>query len=142
MKETNKIKGKNGLFIKTNDKTMEHTNLFLYEDKASLDTKYPAGKVDDVVPGVAYGRADEAGSDDYKVIYNKKKVTYSITVHPKDESGETVGADFEVTTPETVEGHDVSVVIVPEDVAGYKAVPVKITVTGNAEYDLVYSALI
>ena len=121
---------------------MEHTNLFLYEDKASLDAKYPASKVDDVVPGVAYGRADVPGDFDYKVIYNKKKVTYSITVHPKDESGETIGADFEVTTPETVEGHDVNVVIVPEDIAGYKAVPVKITVAGNAEYDLVYSALI
>ena len=47
-----------------------------------------------------------------------------------------------MTTPETVEGHDVSVVIVPEDIAGYKAVPVKITVAGNAEYDLVYGTLI
>ena len=141
MKETNKIKGKNGLFIKTNDKTMEHTNLFLYEDKASLDTKYPAGKIDDIVPGVAYGRADEAGSFDYKVIYNKKKVTYNITVHPKNTMGEVIAEDYIVHTHETLEGQPARALVKPTPIKGYKpAEPsVKLEVTGDTETDFLYA---
>ena len=48
---------------------MEHTNLFLFENKAALDTAYPDGKVT-TVPGVAYARAGE--NEGYTVLFNKK----------------------------------------------------------------------
>ena len=50
-------------------KIMEHTNLFLFEDKVTLDATYPDGKVT-TIPGVAYSRARE--SENYSVLFNNK----------------------------------------------------------------------
>ena len=52
---------------------MEHTNLFLFEDKVALDATYPDGKVT-TIPGVAYSRASE--SENYSVLFNNKITNY------------------------------------------------------------------
>ena len=120
---------------------MEHTNLFLYENDAALRADYPNGKVDDVIPGVAYART--TGNEDPTVIYNSKKTVYVVTLNLKNRSGATIGASSTVQTPEAVEGDMIKVNIVAPEVANYKPsiLVEKIEVSANTSHDVVYYAL-
>lgn len=117
---------------------MEHQNLFLYENNAAMNVDYPDRKVDNPIPGVAYARADANSAS--TVIYNKKKVTYTVTVSHQDRSGNTVTANTSVETPLALEGRPVKVNIVAEDVADYKPIlPVeKIEVTQDTAHTCLY----
>lgn len=117
---------------------MEHQNLFLYENNAAMNVDYPDKKVDNPIPGVAYARADANSAS--TVIYNKKKVTYTVTVSHQDRSGNTVTANTSVETPLALEGRPVKVNIVAEDVADYKPIlPVeKIEVTQDTAHTCLY----
>lgn len=120
---------------------MEHTNLFLYENDAALQADYPNGKVDDVIPGVAYART--TGNEDPTVIYNGKKTVYVVTLNLKNRSGATIGASSTVQTPEAVEGDVIKVNIVAPEVANYKPsiLVEKIEVSANTSHDVVYNSL-
>lgn len=117
---------------------MEHQNLFLYENNAAMNVDYPDRKVNSPIPGVAYARADADSAS--TVIYNKKKVTYTVTVSHQDRSGNTVTANTSLETPITLEGRPVKVNVVAEDVAGYKPIlPVeKIEVSQDTAHTCLY----
>ena len=88
---------------------MEHTNLFFYENEAAMTVDYPNGKVDSPVPGVAYARANN--DEGYTVLFNKKLINYTVTVHHQDGQGTTLAQDTTVTTPDALEGNYARVVI-------------------------------
>ena len=118
--------------------TMEHTNLFLYENNTALQTDYPNGKVDTPVPGVAYGRAD--ANSGATVLFNQKKTNYTVTLSFKDRSGNTVTANTTVQSPLVLEGVSTKMNINAPEVEGYKAIhPVeKIVVTGDTAHTVLY----
>lgn len=82
---------------------MEHTNLFLFENKAALDAAYPDGEVT-TVPGVAYARA--SGNEGYTVLFNKKITNYTVTLQLQDKSGATVGTSVTAQTPNVLDGEN------------------------------------
>lgn len=118
--------------------TMEHTNLFLYENVTALQTDYPNGKVDTPVPGVAYGRAD--ANSGATVLYNQKKTNYTVTLSFKDRSGNTVTANTTVQSPLVLEGASTKMNINAPEVDDYKAIhPVeKIVITGDTAHTVLY----
>ena len=116
---------------------MEHTNLFLYATQQELVVDYPDGRVDNPIPGVAYAR------DEGTVLFNKKKVSYTVTVNYQDRSGNTLAESTTVHTPEALEGASAKVVIYPAEVEGAKPVSPtqKITVTADTAYTFLYYIL-
>lgn len=116
---------------------MEHTNLFFYEDKASLEAAYPDGKVD-VIPGVAYARG--AAGENGTTIFNKNLVSYEVTLLLKNKSGETVGASEAINTPNVLEGQSIKVKIVAPEVEDYKPryATEKIEVSADTEHTVIY----
>ena len=97
---------------------MEHTNLFLFENKAAFEAVYPDNKVDTPIPGVAYVRA--SGDDSASTYYNRMVTNYSILIHSKNKSGETVAQDYSIQTPRVLDGNTVKTNIVANPVEGYK----------------------
>ena len=121
---------------------MEHTNLFFFENKDALETKYPSGKVDDAEPGVAYARPDD-DEEDGTVYYNRMVTNYSITIHSKDRSGATVASDYVIQTPKVLDGESVKMNVVANSIDGY--IPVKASekvefTSANTEYTVLYLA--
>lgn len=117
---------------------MEHTNLFLYETEEDFLVDYPEGKMDQPVPGVAYigGEAGELGT----LHVNRDITTYEITIHSTDKSGVTVAEDYTIETPAVLEGNEVKMNIVAEEVEGYKpryAIE-KATFSGNSSHTIIY----
>lgn len=117
---------------------MEHTNLFLYETEEDFLADYPDGKMNEPVPGVAYirGEAGELGT----LHVNRDITTYEITIHSTDKSGVTVAEDYTVETPAVLDGNEVKMNIVAEEIEGYKpryAIE-KATFSGNSSHTIIY----
>ena len=120
---------------------MEHTNLFLFENQAAFEAVYPDDKVDTPIPGVAYVRA--SGDDEASTYYNRMVTNYSITIHSKNKSGETVAQDYSVQTPNVLDGNDVKMNIVANPVEGYKpryAVEKVEFTSASTEHTVIYLA--
>jgi len=151
MQQSNKIKRKCELFIRVNHETkiikekaydkMEHLNLLLFEDKTALETAYPDGKVDDVNPGVAYAKPDE-GEEKGTVLYNRMVTNYEITILSENKSGETVAQSYTVESPIVLDGNEVRMNVVAEEVEGYKPryATEKVSFSGNASHTIIYLA--
>lgn len=116
---------------------MEHTNLLYYATRAELITDYPDGKVDNPVPGVAYAK------DEKSILFNKKKVSYEVTVLYEDRSGNTLASSTTVNTPEALEGSVTKVVIYPVEVEDAKPISQtqKIRVSADTEFTFLYYVL-
>lgn len=121
---------------------MEHTNLFLFEDREALEAAYPDGKIVTPVPAVAYARPDE-GEERGTFLFNKKKVSYSVLLHLVDKSGTMVGEDVTVESSEVLEGKSAIVNIVAPEVEDYKPKysAETIRVSADTEHDVVYLGL-
>lgn len=119
---------------------MEHTNLFLFENKAALDTAYPDGKVT-TVPGVAYARAGE--NEGYTVLFNKKITNYTVTLQLQDKSGTTLGTSVTALTPNVFNGETIKYKVVAPEVENYKPrnKEEKIEISGDTSFTVVYLAL-
>ena len=76
------------------------------------------------------------GNTAYTVLYYVQ-TSYTVTVHHMYE-GSALTADTEVEVTGVFEEDKVKVTIEPEDIPGYEASPVIITVSGDMEYNLVY----
>ena len=122
-------------------KIMEHTNLFLFEDKVALDATYPDGKVT-TIPGVAYSRASE--SENYSVLFNNKITNYILTLQLQDKSGATVGTSFTAQTPNVLDGETIKYKVVAPEVKDYKPKrkEEKINVSGNMTHTIIYLGLV
>lgn len=120
---------------------MEHTNLFLFEDKVALDATYPDGKVT-TIPGVAYSRASE--SENYSVLFNNKITNYILTLQLQDKSGATVGASFTAQTPNVLDGETIKYKVVAPEVKDYKPKKKeeKINVSGDMTHTIIYLGLV
>lgn len=118
---------------------MEHTNLFLFEDKAALDAAYPDGEVT-AVPGVAYARASE--DEGFTVLYNKKITNYTVTLQLQDKSGTTLGASVTALTPNVLNGETIKYKVVAPEVENYKPrnKEEKINVSGDTTHTIIYLA--
>ena len=104
--------------------------------------KYPNGKVDDADPGVAYARPAE-GEEDGIVYFNRMVTNYSITIHSKNKSGVTVASDYTVQTPRVLDGNEVKMNIVAQEVEGYKpryATEKVIFTSASTEHTITYLA--
>ena len=119
---------------------MEHTNLFLFENKAALDTAYPDGEVT-TVPGVAYARAGE--NEGYAVLFNKKITNYTVTLQLQDKSGTTLGTSVTALTPNVLNGETIKYKVVAPEVENYKPrnKEEKIEISGDTSFTVVYLAL-
>jgi len=119
---------------------MEHTNLFLFENKAALDTAYPDGEVT-TVPGVAYAKAGE--NEGYTVLFNKKITNYTVTLQFQDKSGTTLGTSVTALTPNVLNGETIKYKVVAPEVENYKPrnKEEKIEVSGDTSFTVVYLAL-
>ena len=119
---------------------MEHTNLFLFENKAALDTAYPDGKVT-TVPGVAYARAGE--NEGYTVLFNKKITNYTVTLQFQDKSGTTLGTSVTALTPNVLNGETIKYKVVAPEVENYKPrnKEEEIEISGDTSFTVVYLAL-
>jgi len=119
---------------------MEHTNLFLFENKAALDAAYPDGKVT-TVPGVAYARA--SGNEGYTVLFNKKITNYTVTLQLQDKSGATVGTSVTAQTPNVLDGETIKYKVVAPEIENYKPrnKEEKIEISGDTSFTVVYLAL-
>ena len=117
---------------------MEHTNLFLYETEEDFLVDYPEGKMDQPIPGVAYirGEAGELGT----LHVNREITTYEITIHSTDRSGVTVAEDYTLETPAVLDGNEVKMNIVAEEIEGYKPryATEKATFSGNSSHTIIY----
>ena len=122
-------------------KIMEHTNLFLFEDKVALDATYPDGKVT-TIPGVAYSRASE--SENYSVLFNNKITNYILTLQLQDKSGVTVGTSFTAQTPNVLDGETIKYKVVAPEVKDYKPKKKeeKINVSGDMTHTIIYLGLV
>ena len=120
---------------------MEHTNLFLFEDKVALDATYPDGKVT-TIPGVAYSRASE--SENYSVLFNNKITNYILTLQLQDKSGVTVGTSFTAQTPNVLDGETIKYKVVAPEVKDYKPKKKeeKINVSGDMTHTIIYLGLV
>ena len=120
---------------------MEHTNLFLFENQAAFEAVYPDDKVDTPIPGVAYVRA--SGDDEASTYYNRMVTNYSITIHSKNKSGETVAQDYSIQTPRVLDGNDVKMNVVANPVEDYKpryAVEKVEFTSASTEHTVIYLA--
>lgn len=119
---------------------MEHTNLFLFENKAALDTAYPDGEVT-TVPGVAYARAGE--NEGYAVLFNKKITNYTVTLQLQDKSGATVGTSVTAQTPNVLDGETIKYKVVAPEIENYKPrnKEEKIEISGDTSFTVVYLGL-
>ena len=119
---------------------MEHTNLFLFENKAALDTAYPDGEVT-TVPGVAYARASE--NEGYTVLFNKKITNYTVTLQFQDKSGTTLGTSVTALTPNVLNGETIKYKVVAPEVENYKPrnKEEKIEISGDTSFTVVYLGL-
>lgn len=119
---------------------MEHTNLFLFENKAALDTAYPDGEVT-TVPGVAYARAGE--NEGYTVLFNKKITNYTVTLQFQDKSGTTLGTSVTALTPNVLNGETIKYKVVAPEIENYKPrnKEEKIEISGDTSFAVVYLAL-
>lgn len=119
---------------------MEHTNLFLFENKAALDTAYPDGKVT-TVPGVAYARAGE--NEGYTVLFNKKITNYTVTLQFQDKSGTTLGTSVTALTPNVLNGETIKYKVVAPEIENYKPrnKEEEIEISGDTSFTVVYLAL-
>ena len=119
---------------------MEHTNLFLFENKAALDAAYPDGKVT-TVPGVAYVRAGE--NEGYTVLFNKKITNYTVTLQLQDKSGATVGTSVTAQTPNVLDGETIKYKVVAPEIENYKPrnKEEKIEISGDTSFTVVYLGL-
>ena len=119
---------------------MEHTNLFLFENKAALDTAYPDGEVT-TVPGVAYARAGE--SEGYTVLFNKKITNYTVTLQFQDKSGTTLGTSVTALTPNVLNGETIKYKVVAPEIENYKPKnkEEEIEINGDTSFTVVYLAL-
>ena len=119
---------------------MEHTNLFLFENKAALDTAYPDGEVT-TVPGVAYARAGE--NEGYAVLFNKKITNYTVTLQLQDKSGTTLGTSVTALTPNVLNGETIKYKVVAPEIENYKPKnkEEEIEINGDTSFTVVYLAL-
>lgn len=119
---------------------MEHTNLFLFENKAALDTAYPDGEVT-TVPGVAYARAGE--NEGYAVLFNKKITNYTVTLQLQDKSGTTLGTSVTALTPNVLNGETIKYKVVAPEIENYKPrnKEEKIEISGDTSFTVVYLSL-
>ena len=119
---------------------MEHTNLFLFENKAALDTAYPDGEVT-TVPGVAYARAGE--NEGYTVLFNKKITNYIVTLQLQDKSGTTLGTSVTALTPNVLNGETIKYKVVAPEIENYKPKnkEEEIEISGDTSFTVVYLAL-
>ena len=119
---------------------MEHTNLFLFENKAALDAAYPEGEVT-TVPGVAYARA--SGNEGYAVLFNKKITNYTVTLQLQDKSGATVGTSVTAQTPNVLDGETIKYKVVAPEIENYKPrnKEEKIEVSGDTSFTVIYLGL-
>lgn len=119
---------------------MEHTNLFLFENKAALDAAYPDGEVT-TVPGVAYARAGE--NEGYTVLFNKKITNYTVTLQFQDKSGTTLDASVTALTPNVLNGETIKYKVVAPEVENYKPrnKEEEIEISGDTSFTVVYLAL-
>lgn len=120
---------------------MEHTNLFLFENKAALDAAYPDGKVT-TIPGVAYSRA--SGNENYSVLFNNNITNYILTLQLQDKSGATVGTSVTAQTPSVLDGETIKYKVVAPEVENYKPrnKEEKINVSGNMTHAIIYLGLV
>ena len=141
IRQPNEIKDIFKLFMSKICKIMEHTNLFLFEDKVALDATYPDGKVT-TIPGVAYSRASE--SENYSVLFNNKITNYILTLQLQDKSGATVGASFTAQTPNVLDGETIKYKVVAPEVKDYKPKKKeeKINVSGDMTHTIIYLGLV
>ena len=141
IRQPNEIKDIFKLFMSKICKIMEHTNLFLFEDKVALDATYPDGKVT-TIPGVAYSRASE--SENYSVLFNNKITNYILTLQLQDKSGVTVGASFTAQTPNVLDGETIKYKVVAPEVKDYKPKrkEEKINVSGDMTHTIIYLGLV
>jgi hypothetical protein len=119
---------------------MEHTNLFLFENKTALDAAYPDGKVT-TVPGVAYARAGE--NEGYTVLFNKKITNYTVTLQLQDKSGATVGTSVTAQTPNVLDGETIKYKVVAPEIENYKPrnKEEKIEISGDTSFTVIYLGL-
>ena len=119
---------------------MEHTNLFLFENKAALDAAYPDGKVT-TIPGVAYSRA--SGNENYSVLFNKNITNYTVTLQLQDKSGTTLGTSVTALTPNVLDGETIKYKVVAPEVENYKPrnKEEKIEISGDTSFTVVYLAI-
>ena len=119
---------------------MEHTNLFLFENKAALDTAYPDGEVT-TVPGVAYARAGE--NEGYTVLFNKKITNYTVTLQFQDKSGTTLGTSVTALTPNVLNGETIKYKVVAPEIENCKPKnkEEEIEINGDTSFTVVYLAL-
>ena len=119
---------------------MEHTNLFLFENKAALDAAYPDGKVP-TIPGVAYSRA--SGNENYSVLFNNNITNYTVTLQLQDKSGTTLGASVTALTPNVLDGETIKYKVVAPEVENYKPrnKEEKIEISGDTSFTVVYLGL-
>ena len=119
---------------------MEHTNLFLFENKAALDAAYPDGKVT-TIPGVACSRA--SGSENYSVLFNKNITNYTVTLQLQDKSGTTLGTSVTALTPNVLDGETIKYKVVAPEVENYKPrnKEEKIEISGDTSFTVVYLAI-
>lgn len=120
---------------------MEHTNLFLFEDKAALDATYPDGEVT-AVPGVAYARASE--DEGFTVLFNKKITNYTVTLQLQDKSGTTLGDSVTASTPNVLNGETIKYKVVAPEIENYKPrnKEEKIDVSGDTTHTIIYLGLV
>lgn len=119
---------------------MEHTNLFLFENKAALDAAYPDGKVT-TIPGVAYSRA--SGSENYSVLFNNNITNYILTLQLQDKSGTTLGTSVSALTPNVLDGETIKYKVVAPEIENYKPrnKEEKIEISGDTSFTVVYLAI-
>lgn len=119
---------------------MEHTNLFLFENKAALDAAYPDGKVT-TIPGVAYSRA--SGNENYSVLFNNNITNYTVTLQLQDKSGTTLGTSVTALTPNVLDGETIKYKVVAPEVENYKPrnKEEKIEISGDTSFTVVYLAI-
>lgn len=114
---------------------MAHTNLLYYQNVSALEAEQgTGGTVTTVRPGVGWAHEQR------DVRFNKKKVTYAITVNYKNTGGTSIAQSTTSETGLVLEGREAKVKLTAVSVDGYEAVPkeVKVTVSGNSSYDFLY----
>ena len=88
-------------------------------------------------------QASHNARDEKTVLFNKKKVSYEVTVYYEDRSGNTMASSTTIHTPEALEGNTAKVVIYPVEVEDAKPISdtQKIRVSADTEFTFLYYVL-
>ena len=114
---------------------MEHSNLLYYQNLSQLEeAQGTGGTVTTVRPGVALAHSTR------DVFFNKKKVSYSVTVNHERINGTVIAEPTVIETPLAVQGKSIKVKINPLEIEGYAPVSpsVKLIVNEDTSYTYFY----